>query len=274
MASIIDEVTGDKIKVRKWFYLFSHREIYQEAIKHPRDGGFAGFRDPKDADKIWVSLISMERILPSNVCRMTSAQKSMCGCEVCLDGRAMFTALIEFRRKALREFDLLIAELRDGGEPDAATLVKIEKARDDYVRQLWSDPTKTAPTWDYETNKSEFIYSNLRDYTAAITSTHFLRRYSTVTMLPIRSSYCMFHIPYVTDFIFRTSDINFETSGTRNTVAPDCFVAAELDYTTRYIVSTKDNNNNDSNTEKRQRKREEARLFFCWVRFLLPTLLL
>ncbi len=93
MVSIVDPDNPEhKIKVRKYLYMFSQREIYNCAIKDPKDGGFSGFRDPKDQAKVWISRSTMERMLPKELKRMSPSHKSMCGCEICIDGWSMFFA--------------------------------------------------------------------------------------------------------------------------------------------------------------------------------------
>ena len=61
----IKDENGETVEVRKFFYMFSIREVYASAIQDPLDGGFVGFRD-KD-NKVWISASSMERMLPDNL---------------------------------------------------------------------------------------------------------------------------------------------------------------------------------------------------------------
>ena len=76
---------SEKVTVRKYYYTFSKRELYDCAIQHPSQGGFSGFRNPKNLDEVNVSLSSFERMFPPNLKRMTEAIKEMCGCEICID---------------------------------------------------------------------------------------------------------------------------------------------------------------------------------------------
>ncbi len=103
---------GEKVELRKFFYLFSQREVYNCAIKDIKDGGFPGFYEPNSSsDKIWISRSTMEKILPMNLRRMTDSQKQMCGCEICIDGRAMFQSLLAWRNRQLINYDKAIASL-------------------------------------------------------------------------------------------------------------------------------------------------------------------
>ena len=83
--------------------MFSHREIWNAAIADPMAGGFAAFRN--ENNEIWIHQNSMIKMLPDNLRRMTKTQKQMCGCEHCIDGRALFQALMEWRNGCLKNFD-------------------------------------------------------------------------------------------------------------------------------------------------------------------------
>ena len=129
-----DPITGEKTRVRKYYYSFSLREIFNAAIKDPREGGFAGFRDPKNPSKVWISMATMQRMMPKNLRRMTDSQKKMCGCELCIDARSCLEALIEFRRKRVRHLTSLVDGLRtnsEGVEPE--TIVALKEVKDEYT---------------------------------------------------------------------------------------------------------------------------------------------
>ncbi len=55
----------DGVMERKFHYYFSQRELYDCCCKDPSDGGFAGFRHPKDPSLVWISRSSFEKMLPS-----------------------------------------------------------------------------------------------------------------------------------------------------------------------------------------------------------------
>ena len=102
---LVSKPDGNKVKARKYFYTFSKRELYDECIKHPSQGGFAGFREAKDPDKVYISMSTFERMFPPNLKRMTTAQKEMCGCEICIDFKNPFNALTAFRNKWVKVYE-------------------------------------------------------------------------------------------------------------------------------------------------------------------------
>ena len=122
-------------KVRKYFYSFSHREIYDYATRPVSQGGFPGFRDPQNPNKIWVCQNSMVSILPHNIKRMTDSQKAMCGCEVCLDAQSFIAALKEYRTKLRKIYLCTIEKLAEKGRTNE--LEAVEKAKDEWEKSVF-----------------------------------------------------------------------------------------------------------------------------------------
>ena len=119
----------EKVKVQKYYYTFSKRELYECAIQHPSQGGFSGFRNPKCFDEINISLSSFEKMFPPNLKRMTDAVKEMCGCEICIDFRNRFNALTAFRNQWVKVYNESYQALWRDGDTANANLV-MEAKRD------------------------------------------------------------------------------------------------------------------------------------------------
>ncbi len=131
----MEEDPTKKEKVRKYYYTFSQREIYEKACRHPNNGGCPGFRNPNNEDEIFISLSTMEKMMPPQLKRMTQSQKQMCGCEICIDGKAMWQALMEFRNRWAKEYDLTIAALLSEGDNESAAA--LQKSRDEYMSAVF-----------------------------------------------------------------------------------------------------------------------------------------
>jgi hypothetical protein len=84
-------ITGKKKKERKFFYMFSVRDIHTELVKPVSQGGFAGAYN--EEGKLIISDTALRNMLPKNVSRMSDSQKQTCGCEICLNTYSMMLAL-------------------------------------------------------------------------------------------------------------------------------------------------------------------------------------
>ena len=140
---IIDPATGKAKTVQKWFYTFLQRDVYEQAIKPVDAGGFAGFRDVDG--NVFISRSSFRKLMPHNVKRMTSAQKSMCGCDVCIDARLMHQALKEWRVVQAKYLDKQLADCEQkiaaGTDPDiwnAEKLASITDQRDKFLEATFN----------------------------------------------------------------------------------------------------------------------------------------
>jgi hypothetical protein len=97
--------------------------------------------------------------LPKNLRRMTASQKQMCGCEICIDGRAFHCALMEFRGKRLRDYDQIAAVLTFEG--DIAAAVAVQLVRSEYFKKHFTgSETAVKPTHKIE---------HMRDHVAGMT---------------------------------------------------------------------------------------------------------
>ncbi len=73
--------------------------------------------------------------MPGNLKKMTESQKEMCGCDICIDGRAMHSALCGWRSERVLFYDRFADELRAQKYEDHA--VQIESFRDEMIQEVF-----------------------------------------------------------------------------------------------------------------------------------------
>ena len=145
----------ERESVRKYYYTFSRREVYEEAIKHPSLGGFSGFHNPKDPDSVWILLTSFEKMIPKYLSRMMHSQRKMCGCEVCIDFRNQTSALFAWRNKWLKEYTVQYKSLLDDG--DMANALLVAKARDEFISDVFNPIVDGEEPSQKSTNPEDYV---------------------------------------------------------------------------------------------------------------------
>ena len=95
------------------------------------DGGCPGFYDPVTKLAPRISISTFEKMTPGNLKRMTASQKEMVGCDTCIDGRAMHSALNNCRRDRLRSLNTFASDCRLEG--DIETAIRVEEVRDEMA---------------------------------------------------------------------------------------------------------------------------------------------
>ena len=84
---------------------------------------------------MYISMSTFERMFPPNLKRMTSAQKEMCGCEICIDFKNRFNALTAFWNKWVKVYDDAFHSLWKAGDTAQANLV--QEAKRDFLEGVF-----------------------------------------------------------------------------------------------------------------------------------------
>ena len=101
--------TNKKVKKRKYYYMYSQREIFNDMRKPVSEGGL-NLLETKEG-VLDLSFRSFGKCIPDNLKCMTQSQKVMLGCETCIDAATMHSALMEFRNRCLKIMNSLLKEM-------------------------------------------------------------------------------------------------------------------------------------------------------------------
>ena len=98
---ITDADTKVKLRVPKLLLECSMRQLHNELIVSPDDGGLVGARHAKTNDVI-ISDTMLSSLAPPQLSPMTDNHKMMCGCAICNTSKYIQESLSEWRRKQLK----------------------------------------------------------------------------------------------------------------------------------------------------------------------------
>ena len=98
---IADSDTKEKRRVAKLLLKCSMRQLHNELIDSPDDGGLLGARHAKTNYGIIIDTILCS-LAPPQLRPMTDNQKMMCGCAICNTSKYMQESLNAWRRKQLK----------------------------------------------------------------------------------------------------------------------------------------------------------------------------
>ena len=93
-------VTGQKERVNKLLLQISIRELHNDMLLPPDEGGFKEAWD--ETGKVRISDTAMRALLPEQARKMTPRHKQMCGCEVCIQIRLHQIDLNAWRHRKLK----------------------------------------------------------------------------------------------------------------------------------------------------------------------------
>ena len=94
---ISDADTKVKCRVPKLLLECSMRQLHNELIASPDDGGLAGAINAITNDVI-ISDTMLLSLAPPQICTMTDNHKMMCGCAICNTSKYMQESLNAWRR--------------------------------------------------------------------------------------------------------------------------------------------------------------------------------
>jgi hypothetical protein len=100
MLLIKDPETGRKVRTGKILLEVSVRELHNDLLDLPANGGLDCARSAEG--KVLISDTALRYLLPPQLRRMTESHKQMCGCEVCSCFRSLHSTLIGHRSQASR----------------------------------------------------------------------------------------------------------------------------------------------------------------------------
>ena len=98
---IVDAYTKEKRRVPKLLLECSMRQLHNELIASPDDGGLVGARHAIINDLI-ISDTMLRSLAPTQLRPMTDNYKMMCGCAICNTSKYMQESLNAWRRKQLK----------------------------------------------------------------------------------------------------------------------------------------------------------------------------
>ena len=98
---IADADTKEKLRVPKLLLECSMRQLHNELIDSPDDGGLVGARHAITNDVI-ISDTVLCSLAPPQLRPMTDNHKMMCGCAICNTSNYMQESLNAWRRKQLK----------------------------------------------------------------------------------------------------------------------------------------------------------------------------
>jgi hypothetical protein len=110
-------VTGQKERVNKLLLQISIRELHNDMLLPPDQGGFAEAWDERGAARI--SDTALRALLPEQARKMTPRHKQMCGCEVCIQIRSLQQSLNAWRHRKLKLLTELAAAAMSDEERQA-----------------------------------------------------------------------------------------------------------------------------------------------------------
>ena len=142
------------MKARVHHYLYSRRELYDYACRPVDKGGCPGFYDENNTKVPLISLHSFEAMIPGNLSRMTNSQKDMVGCDICIDGKALHSALNNFCRERVKVYNRVIEDLKEEGKAENTPVIKqLKDKRDFMVEQLFKPALEEASPRDFKHEK-------------------------------------------------------------------------------------------------------------------------
>jgi hypothetical protein len=98
---IRDTLTQESRRVPKLLLECSMRQLHNELIAPPEDGGLVGARH-KDTNEVVISDTMLRSLAPPQLRPMTDSHKIMCGCEICNTTKYLQESLNAWRRKQLK----------------------------------------------------------------------------------------------------------------------------------------------------------------------------
>jgi hypothetical protein len=116
-------VTGQKERVNKLLLQISIRELHNDMLLPPDQGGFAEAWDERGAARI--SDTALRALLPEQARKMTPRHKQMCGCEVCIQIRSLQQSLNAWRHRKLKLLTELAAAAMSDEERQAIEVRKL-----------------------------------------------------------------------------------------------------------------------------------------------------
>ena len=86
--------------VPKFLLQVSVRELHNSLVSDPNDGGIKDARD--EYDNIIISDSTLRSMLPSQLKKMATQYKVMCGCECCISTRSIHSSFLSWRDRYLK----------------------------------------------------------------------------------------------------------------------------------------------------------------------------
>ena len=83
---------GEKVRETKLLLLCSVRELHNDLIKSPEEGGFYGARN--DSGEVLISDTALRKHMPSNLKKISNRHKQMCGCKICIISKQFHLTLM------------------------------------------------------------------------------------------------------------------------------------------------------------------------------------
>eukprot|EP00978_Attheya_sp_CCMP212_P025069 scaffold79890_cov67-Attheya_sp.AAC.1 len=102
---IKDVDTGVKRSVPKLLLECSTRQLHNEMIAPPDQGGLQGARHHTSNDVI-ISDTMLRSLVPPELRPMTDRHKIMCGCTICYTSKYLQTSLNAWRRKQMKDMEV------------------------------------------------------------------------------------------------------------------------------------------------------------------------
>jgi hypothetical protein len=116
-------VTGQKERVSKLLLPISIRELHNDMLLPPDEGGFKEAWD--ETGNVRISDTALRALLPEQARKMTPRHKQMCGCEVCIQIRYHQNDLNAWRHRKLKLLTELAAAAMSEEERQAIQVRKL-----------------------------------------------------------------------------------------------------------------------------------------------------
>ena len=96
---------GEKVRETKLLLLCSVRELHNDLIESPEEGGFSGARN--NSGEVLISDTALRKHMPSNLKNISNRHKQMCGCKICIISKQLHLTLMLWCKRRIKVIETL-----------------------------------------------------------------------------------------------------------------------------------------------------------------------